>query len=524
LTERIQFTIEKTELLEYSNESQLIKVRMWIVREGNNLHKLPISWDCIEKAKDTLVGKPVLCKYNKVTRSFEGHDKDEIPVGVFLNKSEIYEEVISDQKWLVADAYIWKAYFPHVVEVFEDNDGQSAISMEIEILEFHDDEFETQHIDAFAFLGVTLIGLTPAMPNAKAVVLNFSTLVEETRTILAEEFSSRYSQLNFKIPSLVKQNAKEGLDLYKKHGKGGTSVSLSIARFLSNNEIATPEKTKQVAKKLSRFTGSLEDKESSDWVSWQLHGGNSGKSWATKLVERMDELDKAKVSYFNGDDIGSDDGENQDKEVNNSMDEENDEMKHKDEHDEHKEDMAVEKPEDKEETPETNDEEKKEEMAADTEETSETEKKEEETQENMEAEKEDEKDETSTEVVYDVNTLLAMLEDEKQKCMAKDEKCKAFALENEELKKFKNSVEHERFCFEVDKILAEVKEDLSKDDYESLMEKSQKYSLATIEDLRTFARSEAYNSTKGKKKNDDGIVRYDLSWNTGKNDKKSIWD
>jgi FtsZ-binding cell division protein ZapB len=183
----MKFEIDKMELVEDISESQLTKVRMFIVSEGENKHNLPISWEAISASRSSLVGKPILCKYNQHTDSFEGHEIGEIPVGCFLNEDEIYENEIDGKRWLVADAYIWKAYFPHIVEVFRKNDGESSVSMEIEVLRKNTSSDGVESIELFVFMGVTLIGVEPAIENAKAVVLKFSEFIEKTKEIVLYE-------------------------------------------------------------------------------------------------------------------------------------------------------------------------------------------------------------------------------------------------------------------------------------------------------------------------------------------------
>ena len=66
---------------------------------------------------------------------------------------------------------------------FEKHDGEKPISMEIQIVESQQKDDKTE-ILSFVFLGVTLIGDSPAIPNAKATVLKFSEMVEEVKKIL----------------------------------------------------------------------------------------------------------------------------------------------------------------------------------------------------------------------------------------------------------------------------------------------------------------------------------------------------
>lgn len=184
VNEVLKFEIDKFELLETLNNEQLTKVRMYIVSEGNNRHNLIIPWESISMAKNSLVGKPILCAYSARNDKFLGHEPDEVPVGVFLRETEIYENVEFGKRWLVADAYIWKKYFNHIVEVFRKNDGKSNISMEIQVVETNKDELGKTEISAFLFMGVTLIGVEPAIENSRAEVLNFAEMVKETEKIV----------------------------------------------------------------------------------------------------------------------------------------------------------------------------------------------------------------------------------------------------------------------------------------------------------------------------------------------------
>lgn len=179
----LSFKVNKYNIQDISDD-QLAKIEMWVVKSGDNKHNLPISEDAIKKAANTLVGKPILYKYNKYTKDFMGHEIDEIPCGVVLSKDDIrFEYDENEELWLVATAYIWKYYCPEVMEVFEKHDGEKPISMEIQLVETKENGDKTE-ILSFVFLGITLIGDSPAIPNAKAKVLKFSEMVEEVKKIL----------------------------------------------------------------------------------------------------------------------------------------------------------------------------------------------------------------------------------------------------------------------------------------------------------------------------------------------------
>lgn len=274
---------------------------MTIVSSGMNLHKLPITVEAIEKSSRTLFGKPVLTHYIEESDSLGGHDPEQIPVGVFLDK-DIKIETKSGVSWLSAKAYVWKKYFPEVISVFQKNNGKTNISMEIEVIDSSIEKDGYEWIHDFCFLGVTAIGVQPAIIGSGGTVLQFSKLMEEAK----REFSTRYDDLDFNIPTSVKNNSKKGIELNKNNNKRASGVSVSMAKYIITNSTADPEKIKHISKYFLRHGGdNLEDKESKAWIDWMLWGGNTAKVWATGLVKEMKTLDEKQISHFAKDDLGT---------------------------------------------------------------------------------------------------------------------------------------------------------------------------------------------------------------------------
>jgi hypothetical protein len=184
----LTFDVKKFDVLEDINNDQLMILELWIVSEGNNAHNMPISKDAILKSALSIVGKPVLYKYDEQQDDCMAHEVDEISCGVMaLNNTEYYFKEDGDGKfWMVCKAYIWKIYYPEVVDIFI-RDEQKAISMEILVVDSSTDEsVGTQNIDTFSFTGVTLLGnnFRPAIANAKATAIKFSEMVKETEKLL----------------------------------------------------------------------------------------------------------------------------------------------------------------------------------------------------------------------------------------------------------------------------------------------------------------------------------------------------
>jgi hypothetical protein len=93
--------------------------------------------------------------------------------------------------------------------------------------------------------------------------------------------------LDLKPTESMANNAKRGLELRRKFGRGGTSVGVARARDLSNRKELSPD---TVLRMYSFFSRHEVDKQGKDWnnserpsngkIAWLLWGGDSGYSWA----------------------------------------------------------------------------------------------------------------------------------------------------------------------------------------------------------------------------------------------------
>jgi hypothetical protein len=94
--------------------------------------------------------------------------------------------------------------------------------------------------------------------------------------------------LDLKPTESMANNAKRGLELRRKFGRGGTAVGVARARDLSNRTELSPD---TVLRMYSFFSRHEVDKKGKDFnnserpsngkIAWLLWGGDSGYSWAT---------------------------------------------------------------------------------------------------------------------------------------------------------------------------------------------------------------------------------------------------
>jgi hypothetical protein len=94
-------------------------------------------------------------------------------------------------------------------------------------------------------------------------------------------------QLDLKPTESMANNARRGLELRRKFGRGGTAVGVARARDLSNRKELSPE---TVARMYSFFSRHEVDKKGKDFnnaerpsngkIAWLLWGGDSGYAWS----------------------------------------------------------------------------------------------------------------------------------------------------------------------------------------------------------------------------------------------------
>jgi len=100
-------------------------------------------------------------------------------------------------------------------------------------------------------------------------------------------------------PQAVRNNAKRGLELREKHGRGGTAVGVARARDLSNGKALSLDTLKRMN---SYFARHEVDKKGEGWgvdsagyIAWLLWGGDAGRSWAKSITNKEETKEKSTV-------------------------------------------------------------------------------------------------------------------------------------------------------------------------------------------------------------------------------------
>lgn len=113
------------------------------------------------------------------------------------------------------------------------------------------------------------------------------------------------SQTSFTVPQSVRNNAKRGLELRRKHGRGGITneeagkqgIGSGVQRASDLMSGSVSEKTVRrmhaFFARHSAFKKYHKDKTSAAYISWLIWGGDAGKRWANSVVRRLEATQKS---------------------------------------------------------------------------------------------------------------------------------------------------------------------------------------------------------------------------------------
>jgi hypothetical protein len=536
----INFEIETAEIVEENPDSQFATAKIRAFSSAANRHDMYCSEEILQKTAPTIYNKPILYALDRRLDDFYTHvnPEDSLIAGFVVPNQVEFERLSDGRLSLNVFAKIWKRYAPKVIQLFQRDSNHKSVSVEMELYKTANMENGLVEMLDFSYAGVTLLGdfITEASPGAEMHFVSFSEENRKFQKAYNFEFK-RYEEIDFKIPSSVKDNVNKGLG-YQSKGNGGTSVNIANARYLLKNDVADPERVRQIFKKLSSVKNSISESMSDSNpqnVRWMLHGGDAGWKWAKSIVDKMDELNDKTISYFDSIDIANDINSKpekeeisvEDKKQDGSVKENFEELK-KDE-EEKKDNVNMEVGGEDEDDAEDKDEKDEE--------------------EDDDAEDKDEKDEeepekmasplpfdfadamsmfaTDFENYADVSKVFAESENIDYATMAKfmyknmsamKAKMKAaesskeeFAKEMEELKKFKADKEREQFKFAVDSTLKEIenKTNIPSEKIEALKKQAEDFSLETVDQWKNLARSTALDFAT-KETNQSGYPIYGL--------------
>lgn len=104
----------------------------------------------------------------------------------------------------------------------------------------------------------------------------------------------------FVAPASVRANAKRGLELREKYGRGGTAVGVARARDLMNGASLSLSTIKRMNSFFARHEvdkkGEGWGKDSAGYIAWLLWGGDAGWSWARGIIRQQESKEKSTMT------------------------------------------------------------------------------------------------------------------------------------------------------------------------------------------------------------------------------------
>lgn len=168
----VKFNIESIANYSGDDNPEFAVMRLNFLSDGHNQHGIPITTELLKKYAPTILGKPIVARYDKTTRDVEGHETDEVIVGYIPTNAEITYEETDNGLFACVDGLISKLYATDVYEIYKTKNYR-AVS--IEFLTNWSSENENE-LESFNITGVTLLGLkyNPSCTLASSKIVQFS--------------------------------------------------------------------------------------------------------------------------------------------------------------------------------------------------------------------------------------------------------------------------------------------------------------------------------------------------------------
>lgn len=193
MNKKISFIASNITDISDPSQKQFANLKIDAFASGDNLHGIYISDETLYKTAHTIINKPLLWAYNKETDDIGGHDPTEVPCGVIPESNQLtFTRTEDGRTMLSVVARVWKQYSGYLLDFFKRDGAMKPVSVEIEVLGTQKNVDNTLELTDFAYTGVTILGsqLIPAIPGAKALVLNFAEATDAYNKAYLEEFGA----------------------------------------------------------------------------------------------------------------------------------------------------------------------------------------------------------------------------------------------------------------------------------------------------------------------------------------------
>ena len=230
--------IETVKTLEEINDSQFTKIRIRAFSDGVTRHGYGFSLDTIKESAFTILGKPILFKYDMWTDDAGSHEPEEVQCG-FVPKDEKdadiqfeYDEDLG-KTFLTVNAYLWNVYQEDLIRILQRDDGYKNVSVEMWLIEYDESTKEEKGyitVIQFVYNGITILGsaVTEACEGADMQVVKFS----------FEDYQKAQIQFETQLNNSINKESDKGSFLIEKNSENKEET---MAKEVTNAATETPE-------------------------------------------------------------------------------------------------------------------------------------------------------------------------------------------------------------------------------------------------------------------------------------------
>ena len=273
---RVDFSIDYMKILEADEDTALVELDL--LHTGKNRNQYYIGKEAVEKAIPTMYNKPIIYRLNnefipEMSTDVVEHGTMEdrsMRIAGTIPESAPMEFVQRDGKeYLRTKGVIYKIYQPSLMNILKNRNGNVKVSIEIYVTDHSEDTDGSWIINDFRFEGVALLGegILEGIEGSQMNVIKFS----------AKEFNDHYLGFSTKkIPDAVKKCVNNALTLRNSKGKGGSSASVSMAKYLSSNDYIDYARLECMQEYFSK-------KPNNKSLTFSLYGGNASKEWIAEI-------------------------------------------------------------------------------------------------------------------------------------------------------------------------------------------------------------------------------------------------
>lgn len=254
--------IENIKTLEEINDSQFSKIRIRAFSDGVTRHGYGFSLNTIKESAFTILGKPILFKYDMWTDDASSHEPEEVQCG-FVPKDEKdadiqfeYDEVLN-KTFLTVNAYLWNVYQEDLIRILQRDDGYKNVSVEMWVIDSDETSKKDKGyitVNKFVYNGITILGssVMEACEGADMEVIKFS----------YDAYQRAQLEFEKKLNNSINQESDQGSFLIQKNSENKEET---MAKEVKNAATDTPEvlengeKISTVNVNVSEYTDNYDD-------------------------------------------------------------------------------------------------------------------------------------------------------------------------------------------------------------------------------------------------------------------------